>query len=239
MWQVVSFLPVGLFSLRPYNATSSGGKTLLVPTPFAVKMALLDVLFREQGSAAAERWWPSVRALSVALRLPRRVVVNHTFVKILRTKKNGASDDNGTGLVTPMNNTIAFREYVGFGGAFDLALGGEGNSDLAALLAQVNYFGKRGGFVQLLRPPEPCARLEPTDDGRDWTVLTAEVPSIVMGGTLQPLDDCGPKMSLEQANIYSGARLGLDRADGRLIRPVVVPLRTISSSRSYTLYEHV
>ena len=84
MWHVATFLPVGLFSLRPYNATTSGGKTLLVPSPFAVKMALLDVLFREQGRAAAEAQWRALRDLEVAVRLPARLVVNHTFVKVLR-----------------------------------------------------------------------------------------------------------------------------------------------------------
>ena len=122
MWLTASFRPVGLFSLRPYNATASGGKSLLVPTPFSVKMALLDVLFRLHGRQKAQNLWPAMRDLQVAIRVPEHVVLNHTFVKILRPKKAGASDKQGTGLMTPMGNTVAFREYVYFAGSFGLAL---------------------------------------------------------------------------------------------------------------------
>src|SRR5579875_4187322 len=45
-WLLVTYYPVSLFSLRTTYATSKGGKTLLVPTPYAVKMALLDACFR-------------------------------------------------------------------------------------------------------------------------------------------------------------------------------------------------
>lgn len=238
MWHVATFLPVGLFSLRPYNATTSGGKTLLVPSPFAVKMALLDVLFREQGRAAAETHWPALRDLDIAIRLPERLVVNHTFVKILRPKKRGASDDSGTGLLAPLGNTIAFREYVWFGGPLELAIGGEQSDELATLLLQMNYLGKRGGFLQLAAPPQSVEVL-PANDSHPWTILTAQNPAFVAGGTLQPLDDCGQKMTLAHADIYSGKRLGLNREDGRVIRPVVLPVRAVSSSRSFTLYKHL
>ena len=35
-----------------------------------------------------------------------------------------------------------------------LAFPGGGLEDLSALLLQLNYLGKRGGFMQLQRPPE-------------------------------------------------------------------------------------
>jgi hypothetical protein len=223
--------------LRPYNATSSGGKTLLIPTPFSVKMALLDVLFRERGVEQAKRLWPTLRDLEVAIRLPETLVVNHTFVKILRPKKRGASDDTGAGLVTPMSNTIAFREYVYFSGAFELALRGEQLDEVATLLSHVNYFGKRGGFVQLRAAPTQVESLD-TGVGEGWTTLTRE-GAFVMGGTLQAMDDCGPKMTLEHADIFSGKRLALHQPNGRIIRHIVLPVQVESSSRSYTLYRRL
>ncbi len=238
MWIVAEFQPVGLFSLRPHNATSSGGKSLLVPTPFSVKMALLDVLLTTQGPEAGAQWWPTLRDLEVSLRLPLSVVVNNTFVKILRPKKNGASDDSGTGLLTPMNNTIAFREYVQYNGTFGLALRPPttGSEDfIAGLLAQVTYLGKRGGFMQLMAP---ARYLDTLPDAEIWTPLTQET-SFYIGGTLQPLDDCGGAMTLDHADIYSGKRLTLGKADGRIIRTIVVPLAIVSSSRSYTLYQQL
>ena len=54
MWLVSEYEASALFTLKPATATASGGKTLLVPTPFAIKMALLDVACRLAGRAAAE-----------------------------------------------------------------------------------------------------------------------------------------------------------------------------------------
>ena len=45
MWLIAEYEAVTLFSLKLSTATSSGGKTLLVPTPYALKMALLGVVF--------------------------------------------------------------------------------------------------------------------------------------------------------------------------------------------------
>lgn len=238
MWLTASFRPVGLFSLRPYNATASGGKSLLVPTPFSIKMALLDVLFRLHGRAQAKRLWAVVRDLEVAIRVPESVVLNHTFVKILRPKKAGASDNRGTGLMTPMGNTIAFREYVYFGGSFGLALRGKQLDEVAKLLPYINYLGKRGGFIQLDGIPVREEALESSLETEQWTVLTEE-GAFVMGGTLQPMDDCGPKMTLAHADIYSGKRLALNKANGRIIRHVVLPLRIEATSRHYTLYRRI
>jgi hypothetical protein len=236
MWVVADFQPVGLFSLRPHNATSSGGKSLLVPTPFSLKMALLDVLLTTQGRQAGQAVWATLRDAEIALRLPPTVVVNNTFVKILRPKKSGASDDNGVRLLTPMTNTIAFREYVQYNGAFGVAVRPVNATTpetelLAGLLMQLSYLGKRGGFIQPLAPAQSSERLP-----EGWTVLTRE-GMFPMGGTLQPLDDCGGAMTLDHADIYSGKKLGVGKADGRIIRTIVLPLALVSSSRTYSLYQ--
>jgi hypothetical protein len=65
------------------TATASGGKTLLAPTPYALKMALLDVACRYLEVQEAEKHWEDIRDLKVAL-LPRRAVVKNLFQKVLR-----------------------------------------------------------------------------------------------------------------------------------------------------------
>lgn len=236
MWVVADFQPVGLFSLRPYNATSSGGKSLLVPTPFSLKMALLDVLLTTRGRQAGQNAWETLRDAEVSLRLPPTVVVNNTFVKILRPKKSGASDDSGAGLLTPMTNTIAFREYVQYNGSFGVAIrpasGTPADTELlAGLLAQLSYLGKRGGFIQPLAPAQTIERLP-----AEWAILTRE-GTFPMEGTLQPLDDSGGAMTLDHADIYSGTKLSVAKADERIIRTIVLPLSLVSSSRTYSLYQ--
>ncbi len=48
-WLNVSYQPVSLFSLKRSDATSMAARTNLVPTPYAIKMALLKVLLEGQG----------------------------------------------------------------------------------------------------------------------------------------------------------------------------------------------
>lgn len=240
MWTVAHYLPAALFSLRPATATSSGGKTLLCPTPFAIKMALLDAALRTRREGEVRALWGEIRDLRIILRLPQQIAVINTFTKIVRPKKNGPSDDAGTGLLTPLGSTIAYREYVSFGGSLGLALQTASGKELPTALVEplyhITYLGKRGGFVQLLAPPdisEDGALRE--DDG--WITLTTEQASFSFGGTLQLLDDCSPKLTFEQVDIYSGKRITLGK--DRILRHIVLPYHLARSSRGFSLYERI
>lgn len=239
MWTVARYAPAALFSLKPAAATSSGGKTLICPTPFSIKMALLDAAMRTRGASEGKRLWPAIRDLELQLALPARISVINTFTKIVRPKKHGPSDDDGNGLMRPFGSTIAYREYVSFGGPIQIALRGLAGDRLpdafAQLCAQINYLGKRGGFLQLLETPTLHEELPVGDGG--WTMLTESQSSFVFGGTLQVLDDCGPKMLFEHADIYSGKRITVGKE--RLLRHIVLPYQLARSSRGFSLYERI
>lgn len=234
MWHLADFNSTTLFSLRPANATTSGGKTLVAPTPFALKMALLDAAIRVYGRDVGEEWFPSIRALTVAVRLPPRLLVINTFVKILRPHKSGPKDTMGTGLEGPMGNTIAYRELVHFGGPLSLALETAVPATelpLLHLLSHVHYLGKRGGFMQF------AGYGQESQLPSDYVLLTPEPESpFLVGGLLQLMDDCGPKMTFAQADIYSGKGISINKEDGRLLRTVVLPYRPLGYSRGFTLY---
>lgn len=240
MWTVAYYTPTALFSLKAAAATSSGGKTLICPTPFAIKMALLDAALRTLGLSEGKRLWPEIRDVRLKLALPDRVAVINTFTKIVRPKKHGPSDDHGIGLMTPLGSTIAYREYVSFGGTIGLAAQLTNGDSLSPVLAgvfmQVNYLGKRGSFMQLLRRPAEVAEVEVAAE-QGWILLTEDQISFRFGGTLQMLDDCGPKMTFEQADIYSGKRITLGKE--RLLRHIVLPYGLTRSSKSYSLYERI
>ncbi len=240
MWTVADYMPVALFTLKPAAATSSGGKTLICPTPFAMKMALLDAALRTIDREQAVGYWPEIRDLRIKVALPERVSVINTFTKIVRPKKNGPSDDDGTGLLTPLGNTIAYREYVSFGGMVRIAVQSRtGNplpGPLVDLFTQINYLGKRGGFFQLRAfPSEIEDSLVAGEDG--WVTVTEEQTSFRMGGTLQMLDDCGPRMTFEHADIYSAKRITVGKE--RILRHIVFPYRPTQSSRRFTFYERI
>ena len=242
MWTIAEYQPTTFFSLRPYTATSSGGKSLIVPTPFAVKMALLDVAIRTQGLSQGQTLFPAIRDLRIAIRLPRRIVAIKTFVKIWRINDSVAKKGKAekARLIAearakhkwPYLDSIAFREYVQFGGPLALAFQGMPFEDLKPLLVQVNYLGKRGGFIQLLRPPD---RADELPDG--FTLLTEDVGGTFSLGTLQMVDDCGPRLTFQQVNVYSKEEIrpGKDR----IFHHVVLPYRPVRSSRGFTLYERI
>lgn len=237
MWTLAHYTPVALFTLKPAMATSSGGKTLLCPTPFCVKMALLDAAIRTRGLNEAKRYWPLLRDLRIQLRLPDQFMVINTFAKIVRPKKNGPADDNGTGLLTPFGSTIAYREYVQYSAMFTLAIQPQNGdvlpASIAELLPQINYLGRRGGFIQF----SGSDQLEHELDSGQFTELTAEQSRFTFNGTLQVLDDCSSSMKFEHADIYSRKRITLGKE--RIMRHIVLPYQMTRSSKGFSLYERL
>jgi hypothetical protein len=238
MWVLAEYQPTTLFSLRPATATTSGGKSLIVPTPFAIKMALLDAAIRTQGLAAGRALFVPIRDLRMAMLPPEQIAVNSTFAKILRLKEIKTPASEKAAAIAqaqvnrqwPFQKTIAYREYVQYAGPLWLAFQGMNLAELLPLLIQVNYLGKRGGFMQLGRAPEVVEQLP-----KGFTEVTAGVTDSFPLGTLQIMDDFGPAITFEHANIYSDKAIKLGKE--RVLRHVVLPYRPIRSSRSFTLYE--
>ncbi len=245
MWTIAYYEPTGLFSLRPALSTASGAQSLLVPTPFAIKMALLDVAIHLYGVEQGAAWWPDIRDLAVALALPEALVVNKTFIKIQRKadlpKQKGVDKDEYIRNMLaegkwPLGPTIAFREFVQFSGMLGVAVQPHRpNTDLplARLLAHITYLGKRGGFMQMQALPTTGADI---DDA--WTVLTESSQQFAINGTLQMLDDCGTGLTWDHVNIYSGKAIKLG-GNERVLRSVVLPYALRRSSYRYSLYERI
>ncbi|WP_322510412.1 hypothetical protein [Chloroflexus sp.] len=234
MWLIAEFEAVTLFSLRPSFTTSSGGATLLAPTPFAIKMAVLDALCRTQSLGVAQTHWPTIRQLEVGLRPAAHAVVSHVFQRVLRPSRSEAKPDDPK-FEGFFQRTIGYREYVHFAGSFGIALGWEGQQRhdwLRDALINITYLGKRGGFVQLLSAPEYREFLPP-----EFVSLTKPATNFPIDGTLQMLDDCGDKLSFDKVNVYD-QKAKLAEAD-RPMRRVVLPYRLKRSSKSFSWYERV
>src|SRR5205085_9425623 len=138
----------------------------------------------------------------------------------------------------PMQPTIAYREYCYYGGSFQLAFTLADGMPLAQqlyqLLLSINYLGKRGGFIQIMEPPQ---QVEQLPEGH-FTELTPEgLYQFHRDGTLQVLDDCDKSLTFQRANIYSSERITVGKE--RILRHVVLPYRLKRSSRSYSWYRRI
>ncbi|WP_027461204.1 hypothetical protein [Deinococcus murrayi] len=237
-WLVATYEPTALFSLKDSQATSAAGKSLLVPSPYAVKTALIDVAVNWQGVSFAQEVFRWLHALPVRSSPPEWACVTNAFIKVQRpweAPKNKGTDKEVARAKAvregkaPWQPTIAFREYIQFRGELRLAfqvsrLGEEEKQTLTGLLLRLNMLGKRGGFIQWLdveeRPELDAAFVTHTGDPR--TTLS--------GAVMHYLDDYGSKMTWDKLSTFT-----TDKPD-RAVVSALVPYRLVRSSKRSTLY---
>lgn len=243
-WLVARYAPVSVFSLRSTYATSKGGKTLLVPTPYAVKMAVIDACFRTQprgeAEAAARRVFDLIKAQPVRIRPPAECVVQNTFMRVLQPERT-SDDDEPTG---PFTRTIAYREFVFFSGEMELALGltsldDSSVAELGSLPAHINYFGKRGSFWQFLGIRRHEGILPP-----GFSLITSEIGqhSLEIVGryrVTEYLDDFGPKLwkakdGFDRISTYHDGAITL--GEHRVLQPTLLPYQRKTGARHFTHY---
>ncbi len=238
MWLVAKYQPVGLFSLKVGEATSTGAKTLFLPTPFAIRTAILDAAIRTRGLGVGAEVFEIIKDVTIAAFPPKQVVVTNLFTKVLKPQRSDSQSEEA------MQSTIAFREYAYLAG--DLSLAFEDAEDTLAqlreLLYQISYFGKRGSLFQLLETPE---QVEELTEG--FVILEGIVPNNDLSnsaslvsfplGIIQVMDDWGPDLSFEKVNVYSDDKVSLGKDRTREF--VILPYRMVRSSRGFSYYKRV
>lgn len=247
----MEYRPATLFSFKIGVATSTGAKTLFLPTPFAIRTALLDAAIRTRGRDTAEYVFNTLKLLKIAASPPERVVVTNLFAKVQKpTRPKGdkkGDEETETGEEgeqgNPMTPSIAFREYAHLDGALTLAFeGGDETLRLVAELApQVNYFGKRGSFFQWTNRvhygPELPANFTRLDEGMAFEngKITTGTPATFPLGVIQLMDDWGDALTFEKVDVYSDAKITISK--DRVRRNIVFPYRLTRSSRGFSYYE--
>lgn len=237
-WLTVTYSPVSLFSLKRSDATSMAARTNLVPTPYAIKMALLKVMLENQAAnhrANFDAWikqeFAWIRDLEIRIQPPNRVLVNRNGYKLRYTGDSSSyeprfKDSQGrkmaAGDVIPLQDGFVFREWVHLEGDLLLCCGVTDRIiELQVLFSQINYFGKRGGFFQYLpdaatATDEPPFSLDPLN-----------------GFVLQPMDDLGEKATFEAINPFSEKKMG--KSD-RVVQSGFLPLQLTATSAHYDFY---
>ncbi|MCC7103689.1 MAG: hypothetical protein IT307_00975 [Chloroflexi bacterium] len=228
-WLVSEWAPVGLFSLKVSTATSSVGRTLVVPTPYAIKMACVDAAFRAGlPDADCAALLVALAPVEVRIRPPAAAAVTHTIVKVRQEPKKATPGE-------PYISSVAYREVVHHAGswlwAFDLAAADNVFADrLVRCLPRVNYVGKRGSFVQFLGFERR------TELDASFTAVYDEMNGFTMPPAwhIQPLDDFGPEATLGVLSSYSPAPARRDRH--RVFRSTIIPLGLASSGPGFSEY---
>jgi|LSQX01.1.fsa_nt_gb pentatricopeptide repeat protein len=221
MWLEVEYIPTSLFSFKDINATNTAARSLLIPTPFAVKMALISVCIQRYNLEKAKELFELLKERDISFKLPRDIVVNKTFGRINDLREQVGRSKPG------------FREYVFYKGSLKVAcdisnLKEEELSLLKSLFKSINYFGKKGSFMQfkgfqiLQHLNENYLKLMGKDyyqAGKSIIQFTEDIPS---GATF------------EDINIYDSNHR-LKRDDNK--RMYVVNLEEVLSGANYQYYK--
>jgi hypothetical protein len=189
MWLVVDYEPVSAFGLRPSNTTANGGKSLICPTPYAMKMGLLDRIIRFGGEEYGREVFPIIRDLQFYIKLPMATAINRTFQRIQdykSSKKDNEDNEDEAGEQSKFwKSSISQREYCFQTGLLRIAT--ETTPEFGDVLLQafsaINYFGRKGSFMQLVGY-EPNTPFLP-----EGFVNVSQPTSGLQRGFLQRMDD--------------------------------------------------
>ncbi|HEU4686186.1 MAG TPA: hypothetical protein VFS39_16885 [Nitrospira sp.] len=228
-WLITEYEPTALFSLKISLATSSVGKTLVVPTPYSIKMAFVDAAFRAGLSAEeAGEFLRSLVNVDVRMAPPLAACVTHTFVKIRQESRGGDP-------LRPYIPSIAYRELVHHHGtwqwAFDLARGDDTMAErLVHIAPHIAYIGKRGSFVRFMglsRRQELGAEFtQPVQNEEVWTPPT--------NAHIVALDDFGSEANLEILSSFTATSPKRDRH--RRFVETIVPLGLVNTGPGFSEY---
>jgi hypothetical protein len=220
MWLLFLYQPTSLFSLKVSRATSTVGKTLLTPTPYAVKMAFVDSALKHGLTSDPEQLVRGLAAARLRIGLPEMACVTTTTQRVRQETR--AEDRKKDPAAPPFRTSIAMRESVHYQGkfslAFDLATCSSELIDLLVMAAAgINYLGKRGSFVQY------CGSMRCETLDESFTQPFADANGLLPETYhLAALDDFGSGASFDALNSFS--RAGVKRGIDRCFVETVVPL---------------
>lgn len=233
----VKYVPTSLFSLKESNSTNSAAKALFLPSPYTIKMAIINQAIINDGIgqfeiSEAEQintkkvrkkkdepvYFKYIRDAKISYHIKEGCYfsVNNSFVKILKP----AREKEG------FQQTVAYREYIHITEPIEIIFDVQeikAVKYLKSYLHKINYFGKRGCFFQFLEysdmPSEPNVK----------PFSITEISS----GILQQYDDFGGTVTFEHINNFTFKKTIREK------ELLVLPFKNIASSKAFTIYQKV
>ncbi|MBS1749270.1 MAG: type I-A CRISPR-associated protein Cas5 [Bacteroidetes bacterium] len=228
------YKPTTLFSLKSSNATNSGAKSLFLPSPYAIKMAILNQAITVGGelgklSFKKSKEFGYVRDAQIGYNLPvgTNFCVNNSFVKILKLnedKRSRKQKEEGVLFEPGFTQTVAFREYVYISNEIEIifeVIDESAANFLKRYLHKINYFGKKGCFFQFIKyldvPSEPNVIQFSADNLRQ--------------GVIEEYDDFDSTVLFDNVNNFS------EKSTKRAKKIMSLPLVSVGSSKSFSNYK--
>ena len=226
MWLEIVYRPTTLFSLKQSRATSSGAKTLFTPSPYAVKMALLNAIITYDSLELAKDKFDLIKGLEMSFALPEKIVVNNCFLKILKEKRS----DSKINEFDTFQSTVAFREYIYFDGDIKIAVSVKDDKTTNFLKQRfplINYFGKKGCFFQFIEFNEI------NNLGSEYSVRLNDIFNNLSPGIINEMDDFDKTLSFDNVNTFSPSKTKRER------NYYILPIRTEQANKNFTLYSKI
>jgi len=249
MWLEIEYEPVSLFSLKRSSATNSASKSLPCPSPYSVKMALLNAIITFDSIDIAKQNFELIRDLNIRFKLPDHWVVNNCMIKIHKPKRNEFSSkekaelrnqgysnedirnmENVKKYTNPFQSTVAFREYVFLSNVLKIVVEIKQDNHNIKLLKKwfmhINYFGKKGCFFQF-KDAKICKSLP---NGYS-EIIGERFPA----GIMYALDDVvkDNKTKFENMDNYDSTKAK------RESKIVVFPYKMTKSNKTFSMFEKI
>lgn len=225
MWLEVVYRPTSLFSLRKSDVTHPAAKTLISPSPYTIKMALINAAINFFSMDFAKENFNMIRDLEIQFSLPKYICVNNCFVKIQKEPKEKKPGQ-------AFQSTVAFREYIYYQDILKLLIrvNEQNKTDiLKSLFMRINYFGKRGCFFQFICFNE----YKKYDLINNYSCIFSKNtirPNTV--GILISMDDFAKDATFNNADIYSKENAKREQ------KIYCFNIRQLKANRNYTLYKN-
>lgn len=194
------YRPTSLFHFKRLDSTNKGALTLPMPTPYAVRTALLAV------SDDPEAIFDIIKSKKIVVAPPAEVVYNPCWVKIMDLKRSEFRNQwNNPDATAEYQSTMSLREYayIPGDGSADLFIYVDSLEGIEELPPRINYFGKRGSFVQLIE------------------IEKNHAPYVPLEGMECFLQDFSEKATWENVNVYTSKKSVREKFS-QLIEPKLV-----------------
>jgi len=225
MWLEIIYKPTSLFSLKLSSATNSAGKSLPCPSPYSVKMALLNTIITYDSLEATQENFNLIRDIELHFCLPETFVVNNCMIRIL---KDNDKVSKASKAINPFKSTVAFREYVYLSDKIHIAIDISNISDedvqfLQKWFAQINYFGKKGCFFQF----SGFDKKETLSNNYVKILDKSFAPGIMF-----PMDDVDKKAEFKNMDNYD-----FKTKAKRTEKIYIFPYKQVEANKNYTFFK--